>query len=70
MRPKNKQRSERVQLSVSDNVDRILREVAGVGILGKTKTEVAMRIVTDWIWANEARLQRQNISLRSKAKSK
>jgi hypothetical protein len=63
MRPKNPIRTERAQLSISDNTNRILEAVAELGILGKTKSEVAARIVTDWIWSNEDRLMRQGISL-------
>ena len=64
MREKNRVRSERAQLSISDNTNRILEAVAELGILGKTKAEVAARIVSDWIWANEDRLARQGIRLR------
>jgi len=53
MRHKNPIRTERAQLSISDNTNRILQEIANLGILGKTKAEIASRIVTDWIWANE-----------------
>lgn len=56
------------QLSLSGNTTRILRELADLGILGKTKAEIANRIVTDWIWANEDRLLRQGIGLREKRK--
>jgi hypothetical protein len=70
MRPKNKLRTERAQLSISDNTNRILQEVANIGILGKTKSEVAARIVTDWIWANEDRLLRQGIRLQEQAQRK
>jgi hypothetical protein len=63
MRPKNPVRTERAQLSISDNTNRILEAVAELGILGKTKAEVAGRIVTDWIWSNEDRLMRQGIRL-------
>ena len=65
MREKNKIATERAQLSISENTNRILEEVAQLGLLGKTKAEVATRIVTDWIWANEDRLTRQGIVLRS-----
>jgi hypothetical protein len=68
MRPRNSVRSERAQLSISDNTNRILQEIANLGILGKTKAEIASRIVTDWIWANEDRLLRQGIHLREKRK--
>jgi hypothetical protein len=70
MRPKNKRRTERVQLSISDNTNRILQGVADIGILGKTKSEVAARIVTDWIWANEDRLLRQGIRLREESQKR
>jgi hypothetical protein len=68
MRPKNSVRTERAQLSISDNTNRILQDVADIGILGKTKAEVAARIVTDWIWRNEDSLARQGIKLREKSK--
>lgn len=66
MRPKNQTGSKRAQLSISDNTDRILAEVALLGILGKTKAEVANRIVTEWIWDNEDRLLRQGIQVRNR----
>jgi hypothetical protein len=65
MRPKNAVRTERAQLSLSDTTNRVLEQLAQIGILGKTKAEIATRIVTDWIWQNEDRLSRQGISLRS-----
>lgn len=70
MRHKNPVRTRRAQLSLSENTDRILEEVAQVGVLGKTKTEVAARIVSDWIWTNEDKLLRQGIVLRSNGRSK
>jgi hypothetical protein len=70
MRAKNSVRTARAQLSISDNTERILQQVADIGILGKTRAEVAARIVTEWIWANEDRLLRQGIRLRGKPKVK
>jgi len=70
MRGRNKIGTERAQLSISDNTNRILEEVAQLGLLGKTKAEVAARIVTDWIWSNEDRLTRQGIVLRAKKGTK
>jgi hypothetical protein len=70
MRSKNSVRTARAQLSISDNTERILQQVADIGILGKTRAEVAARIVTEWIWANEDRLLRQGIKLREKPKVK
>jgi len=68
MRAKNPVRTKRAQLSLSENMNRILEEVAELGILGKTKTEVAARIVSDWIWQNEDRLLRQKIRIRDRLK--
>jgi hypothetical protein len=66
MRKRNAVRTERAQLSLSDSTNAILEQLAEIGILGKTKAEIASRIVTDWIWNNEDRLLRQGISLRQK----
>ena len=64
MRPRNRIGTSRAQLSLSDNTERILQRVADIGILGKTKAEVATRIITDWIWNNEDRLLRNGIRLK------
>jgi hypothetical protein len=64
MRGTNRVRTARAQLSLSESASAILEQVADLGILGKNKTEVATRIVTDWIWSNEDRLLRQGITLR------
>jgi len=63
VRGKNPIPTARAQLSLSANTDRILEEVAKLGVLGKTKAEVAARIITDWIWQNEDRLSRQGVRL-------
>ena len=70
MRPKNPISTERVQLSLSETTSAILQQLAALGVLGKTKTEIASRIVTDWIWNNEDRLLRQGISIRKTSKVK
>jgi hypothetical protein len=64
MRGKNPVRTERAQVSLSDSANAVLEQLAEIGILGKTKAEIAGRIVTDWIWNNEDRLLRQGIALR------
>lgn len=64
MRGENSVATKKVQLSLSENAVAVLVEVAKIGILGKTKTEVATRIVSDWIWNNQGNLAAQGISLR------
>ena len=51
-------------MSVSENTARILEEMAKWGHFGKSKAEVATRIINDWLWTNEDRLDRQGIKLR------
>ena len=63
MRRRNPVSTERVQMSLSDTANSALEKLAEIGILGKTKAEIAARIVTDWIWENEDRLLRQGIPL-------
>jgi hypothetical protein len=66
MRGKNAVGTERVQLSLADTANGVLEELAVIGILGKTKAEIAGRIVTDWIWENEDKLLRQGIPLKKR----
>jgi hypothetical protein len=70
MRGKNPVGTERVQLSLSKTATDVLEELAVIGIIGKTKAEIATRIVTDWIWQNEDRLLRQGIPLVRKSGKK
>lgn len=63
MRGRNPIGTGRVQMSLSDTANGVLEQLAEIGILGKTKAEIATRIVTDWIWQNEDRLLRQGIRL-------
>jgi hypothetical protein len=55
-------------MSLSDNADRILSEMVLLGIHGKTKAEIAARIVDRWLWDNDDRLLRQGIRVRPKKK--
>jgi hypothetical protein len=64
MRRRNSVPTSRVYLSLSENAAAVLSQLADVAILGKTPTEVATRIVTDWIWKNQNELALQGIPLR------
>ena len=59
MRGKNRIPTERVQLSLSENLASVLEEMIDLGIFGKTKPEVVASIIANWIWGNEDRLARQ-----------
>lgn len=63
-RPRNRTGTKRAQPSLSENTDRVLGEMAEWGHFGKSKAQVAERIINDWLWTNEDRLNRQGIKLR------
>ena len=64
MRSTNRVPTRRVYLSLSKNAAAVLAQLADIAILGKTSTEVATRIVTDWIWQNQKELATQGIPLK------
>ena len=53
----------RLPLSLDPAMNRILEELAGDGIFGKNKAEVAVGILWKWIWDNEDKLGRQGVRL-------
>jgi hypothetical protein len=70
MRGKNAVSTEKLQLSLPETVTSVLEQLVPLGILGKTKTEIAAKIVSDWVWDNEDRLSRQGIFLKSSEEKK
>lgn len=60
----------KVALSLDPAKNGVLEELAGLGIFGKNKAEVASTILAQWIWDNEEKLHRQGIELRSATNSR
>ena len=48
---------------VDRNVHRVLNEMAGKEIRGTTASEVAYKILEEWIWNNSDRLRQMNIDI-------
>jgi len=44
-------------------MNRVLEELAGSGIFGKNKSEVAGSILWKWVWDNEEKLLRQGVRI-------
>jgi len=55
----------KVALSLDPAKNSVLEELAGLGIFGKNKAEVASTILAQWIWDNEEKLRRQGIKLQA-----
>ncbi len=53
----------RLQLTVSKAIDDVLGDMGALGIQGRNKAEVASWIISNWLWDNEDRLNRNGISL-------
>jgi len=54
-----------VTLSLDPAKNGVLEELAGLGIFGKNKAEVASTILAQWIWDNEEKLRRQGIRVQT-----
>jgi len=66
-------RSRKVQVVVDANVYGVLHQMSSVGLRGKSISEVAYKILDEWIWHNQEPLAGNGIVLvkaRAKRKSK
>jgi hypothetical protein len=61
MPPRNEVKTERLQLSLDPQSYRILTEMAGVGLYGKSEGEVGSFVLRTWILANRNELSQLGI---------
>jgi hypothetical protein len=54
----------KLQLTVAVATDRLIEEIAGIGLHGTTKSEVACSIIRMWLWDNQAKLRDSGIHIR------
>ena len=54
----------KLQLTVDVTTDRLVSEIAALGIHGVNKSEVACSILRMWIWENQAKLRENGIGIR------
>ena len=52
----------KLQLTVDAATDRLVGQVAELGIHGTTKAEVACSILRMWLWENQSKLKESGIS--------
>lgn len=58
----------KLQLTVDVVTDRLIGEIATLGIHGANKSEVACSILRMWIWENQAKLRDTGVVIRLQAK--
>jgi hypothetical protein len=59
-------KSQRIQVVVDQNVYNVLEKMGNAGLRGKTISEVAYKILDEWIWHNQDKLVENGITLREK----
>jgi hypothetical protein len=55
--------TKKLQLTVDVATDRLMEEIACLGLHGANKSEVACSIIRMWLWENQAKLRENGIQL-------
>jgi hypothetical protein len=58
--------SEKIQAVVDENVHRVVTQMSDVGLRGKTVSEVVYKILEEWTWHNQEKLESHGIYLTNK----
>lgn len=56
--------TKKLQLTVDVTTDRVVGEIASLGLHGTSKSEVACSIIRMWLWENQGKLRDNGIDLR------
>lgn len=56
--------TKKLQLTVDIATDRLIGEIAALGLHGTSKSEVACSIIRMWLWENHGKLRENGIELR------
>lgn len=59
----------KLQLTVDAETDRLVGEIAHLGIHGTNKSEVACSIIRMWLWDNQQKLHQSGIEISSRRNS-
>lgn len=62
--------SRKLQVVVDENVYGVLTKMGDAGLRGKSKSEVAYKILDEWLWHNQEKLMAHGISFSTKTKVK
>jgi len=53
----------KLQLTIATSTDRLIGEIAAMGLHGTSKAEVGSSIIRMWLWDNEAKLRASGIEI-------
>ncbi len=70
MAERNVVKTVKLQLSIDEVSDRLLQRMSNVGLFGKNRVEVASWVIRQWIWHNQADLERLGIVVKSEMPSR
>lgn len=60
--------SQKIQVVVDQNVHNVLVQMSEAGLRGKTVSEVAYKILDEWIWHNQEKLSANGISIKPESR--
>lgn len=60
----NSVETKKLQLTVDLTTDRVIEEIARLGLHGTNKSEVACSIIRMWLWENQGKLRDNGIEFR------
>jgi hypothetical protein len=60
----NSVETKKLQLTVDLTTDRVIEEIARLGLHGANKSEVACSIIRMWLWENQNKLRDNGIEFR------
>lgn len=61
--------TKKLQLTVDVATDRLVGEIALLGVHGTSKSEVACSIIRMWLWDNQTQLRENGINLQPRARN-
>ena len=53
----------KIQVTVDISTDRLVGEIAELGFLGTSKSEVVCSVLREWLWSNQEQLRQNGIQL-------
>ena len=56
----------KIQVTVDISTDRLVGEIAELGFLGTSKSEVVCSVLREWLWNNQEQLRQNGIQLSSR----
>ena len=59
----------KLQVTIASSTVRLIEEIAKMGLHGANRSEVAGRIISMWLWDNEAKLRASGVNISATPKA-